>query len=56
MNEQTIDVLLLAELEDQKAPQLALRRDVGDGLKQVCDGAAAPVTAEELKARGRNRL
>ena len=47
---------LPAELEDQEARLLALRRDVGDGLKQVWHGAAAPVTAEELKARGRNRL
>ncbi len=48
--------LLLEKEQEREARLEALRGDVGIGLRQVLEGSAGHVTAEEFKKRGRSRL
>ena len=48
--------LLLEREQEREARLEALRKDVGEGLRQVLDREGATVTAEEFKTRGRRRL
>ena len=48
--------LLLEREQEREARLEALRKDVGAGLREALDGNGSGMTAQEFKARGRDRL